>query len=89
MKQRFDVIFLGEAWDFLYALDEKSRDKIIYNIDKAKYVNDPEIFKKLEELICVRDALGDRTLFYANEGNRCVVASEPRAVIEGINRIVK
>jgi phage-related protein len=51
MKQRFDVIFLGEAWDFLYALDEKSRDKIIYNIDKAKYVNDPEIFKKLEELI--------------------------------------
>lgn len=25
--------------------------KILYNIDKAKYVNDPELFKKLDELI--------------------------------------
>jgi phage-related protein len=51
MKQRFDVILLGEVWDLLDSIDEKSKDKILYNIDKAKYVNDPELFKKLDELI--------------------------------------
>ncbi len=51
MKQRFEVILLGEVWDLLDSLDEKSRDKILYNIDKAKYAKDPELFKKLDELI--------------------------------------
>jgi phage-related protein len=35
----------------LDTIDKKSKDKILYNIDKAKYVNDPELFKKLDELI--------------------------------------
>ena len=51
MKQKFDVILLGEVWDLFDTIDEKSKDKILYNIDKAKYVNDPELFKKLDELI--------------------------------------
>jgi len=51
MKQKFDVILLGEVWDLLETIDEKSKDKILYNIDKAKYVNDPELFKKIDELI--------------------------------------
>lgn len=51
MKQKFDVILLGEVWDLLDTIDEKSKDKILYNIDKAKYLNDPELFKKLDELI--------------------------------------
>ena len=45
MKHRFDVIFLSEALIFLKELDEKTRDKIIYNVDKAKYLNDPKLFK--------------------------------------------
>ena len=48
MKQKFDVILLEEVWEFFDTLDEKDKDKIIYNIDKSKYVNDPELFKKLE-----------------------------------------
>jgi asparagine synthase (glutamine-hydrolysing) len=32
------------------------------------------------ELICARDALGDRTLFYSVHGSRVVIASEPWAV---------
>ncbi len=32
------------------------------------------------ELLCARDALGDRTLFYAIYGTRLVIASEPWAV---------
>ena len=49
MKQKFEVILLGEVWDMLDTLDEKVKDKILYNIDKAKYVSDPKLFKKLDE----------------------------------------
>ena len=45
---KFKVIFLTEAREFLLELDEKSRDKIIFNIDKSKIKNDNELFKKLE-----------------------------------------
>jgi hypothetical protein len=38
MKQKFNVILLGEVWDLLDLIDEKSRDKILYNIDKAKAI---------------------------------------------------
>ena len=49
MKQKFEVIILEEVWEFLDTLDEKAREKIFYNIDKSKYVNDPELFKKLDD----------------------------------------
>ena len=45
---RFKVLFLSEAREFLLELDEKSRDKIIFNIDKSKIKNDNELFKKTE-----------------------------------------
>lgn len=51
MKQKFDVILLGEVWDLLDAIDEKSKNKILYNIDKSKYVSDPKLFKKIDDLI--------------------------------------
>lgn len=51
MRQKFNVILLGEVWDLLDSIDEKSKDKILYNIDKAKYIKDPKLFKKLDELI--------------------------------------
>ena len=51
MKSNFNVLLLGEVWDLLESIDEKSKDKILYNIDKARYVNDPELVKKLDDLI--------------------------------------
>lgn len=45
---KFDVIFLSEAREFLFELDEKARDKIVFNTRKAKIKNDKELFKKLE-----------------------------------------
>ena len=51
MNPKFEVDFLEEAVDFLDNLDQKSRDKIIYNIDKSRYVNDPKLFKKLNSNI--------------------------------------
>ena len=49
MNEKFEVIFLPEAREFLLSLDEKSRNKIIFNIDKAKIKNDKELFKKRKD----------------------------------------
>jgi phage-related protein len=51
MTQRFEVIFLTEALSFISSLDDKTRDKIIYNVDKSKVLNDPKLFKKLDDEI--------------------------------------
>jgi len=48
---KFRVEFLDEAKEFLDGLDEKSRSKIIYNIWKARSLNDIELFKKLQDEI--------------------------------------
>ena len=47
MKQKFNVILLEEVWELLAVIEEKAKDKILYNLDKSKYVNYPELFKKL------------------------------------------
>jgi phage-related protein len=51
MKTNFEVIFLEQAIKFLESLDNKSRLKVIYNIDKAKLKTDPKLFKKLDDEI--------------------------------------
>lgn len=51
MNRKFKVDFLGEASDFVESLDEKTRTKIYYNARKTQLVNDPELFKKLNEVI--------------------------------------
>jgi len=47
MKRLFQVEFLDDAVDFLSELEHKAAQKIIYNIDKASYTQDPTLFKKL------------------------------------------
>lgn len=47
MNQKFEVELLEEVYDFLNGLNEKAREKIIYNMRKAQVVNDNELFKKL------------------------------------------
>lgn len=61
--KKFEVIFLTEAREFLLGLDEKSRDKIIFNIDKAKIKTDNELFKKLKGEIWEFRTLFNRTHF--------------------------
>ncbi len=48
MKERFKVKFLKEVFDFLKLLDSKAQDKVLFNIDKAKVVNDSDLFKKID-----------------------------------------
>ena len=50
-EYKFRVQFLEEAREFLDELDEKARDKIVYNIWKARSTNDKELFKKLQDEI--------------------------------------
>lgn len=47
MSARFDVLFLEGARAFLLQLKPKAKEKIIYNIDKARILNDATLFKKL------------------------------------------
>jgi uncharacterized protein (TIGR01639 family) len=50
-EYKFRVQFLEEAKAFLDGLDEKARNKIVYNIWKARSTNDKELFKKLQDEI--------------------------------------
>ncbi|MBK9191763.1 MAG: type II toxin-antitoxin system RelE/ParE family toxin [Crocinitomicaceae bacterium] len=51
MKPNFEIELLQEAIDFLDKLDNKTREKIYYNAKKSQFVNDRELFKKLNEFI--------------------------------------
>lgn len=45
---RYSIIFLEFAKEFLDKLDNKTREKVFFNIWKSREVNDPELFKKLK-----------------------------------------
>jgi mRNA-degrading endonuclease RelE of RelBE toxin-antitoxin system len=45
MNNRFEVLFLEEAFEFLKKLDIKHYEKILYNIRKAQVEQDADLFK--------------------------------------------
>jgi phage-related protein len=47
MTVKFQVELLEEAAEFIDSLEENAREKVIYNIQKARISNDKELFKKL------------------------------------------
>jgi phage-related protein len=61
--KKFDVIFLAEVREFLLLLDEKSREKVIFNIDKAKIKTDKDLFKKLKNEIWEFRTLFNKTQY--------------------------
>lgn len=48
-KPKFDVLYSEEVLTFLKSLDSKASSKIIFNIDKCRYVLDSNLFKKLKD----------------------------------------
>jgi phage-related protein len=48
MNYKFKVEFLEPVLEFLESLDQKSKEKVLYNIWKARSINDHELFKKLQ-----------------------------------------
>jgi phage-related protein len=63
VKVNFKVKFLEEASEFLDNIDEKAREKIIYNIRKAQVINDKSLFKKLSGEIWEFRTLFNRTYY--------------------------
>jgi phage-related protein len=51
MRQNFEIELLPGAVEFLNSLDEKTREKIFYNLKKSQYIKDNELFKKLNDFI--------------------------------------
>ena len=49
MKYFDQVVFCRDAEEFLETLEEKTRNKVFYNIRKAQYVRDESLFKKLND----------------------------------------
>lgn len=48
-RPRFSIIYSEEVISFLEGLEVKAREKIMYNINKSKYVVDKSLFKKLDD----------------------------------------
>ncbi len=48
-KPKFDVLYSEEVLNFLKSLDSKASAKILFNIDKCRYVLDSNLFKKLRD----------------------------------------
>ncbi len=47
MLKKFEVEFLEQARDFILSIETTAKAKLLYNIDKAQFLNDPKVFKKL------------------------------------------
>jgi phage-related protein len=63
MNPKFKVELLEEANEFLNGLNEKARDKIIYNIRKSQVINDNSLFKKLNENVWEFRTLHNKTKY--------------------------
>jgi len=50
-KKKFIIRLLKDAADFIEQQEANAQRKILYNMAKAQYVNDPVLFKKLNEQI--------------------------------------
>ncbi len=49
MENRFDVELLQGVIDFFESIEEKARDKIIFNIHVVRKTNNKKLFKKLTD----------------------------------------
>ncbi len=94
MEYRFKVKFLEECNNFLDSLDEKARDKIFYNIWKARQVNDIDLFKKLQDEIWEFRTLYSKTYyrlfaFWDKENNEETVVISTHGLIKKTDKTPK
>ena len=94
MVTRFEVVFLIDALEFVHNMDGKARNKIFYNIDKARLLNDPKLFEKLEEDIWYfrtrYSGLQYRIFaFWDKTDNRNTLVIATHGVIKKSNKVTK
>jgi len=81
----FEVQYLQEAVDFLKSLDKKTQEKILYNIEKAKYGLDAALLSKLDN-----DIWEFRTLFRGKHYRLlCFWDTEENTLIIATNGFIK
>ncbi len=93
-KAKFKVKFLEEASEFLDSLDEKERDKIIYNITKSQFSSNKELFKKLTTEIWEFRTLFNKThyrlfAFWDRSGGTDVVVISTHGLIKKTDKTPK
>lgn len=105
MNPKFTVKLLEEVNQFLNEINEKAREKIIYNLRKSQMVNDPELFKKLNDKVWEFRTVHNKTnyrlfafwdksdkketLVIATHGIEKKTAKTPKNEIEKTERIMK
>lgn len=92
--QGFEIIFLTEARAFLQTIDEKSQEKIIFNIDKSKIKKDNNLFKKLEDEIWEFRTLYNKTYyrlfaFWDKEGEEQTLVVATHGIIKKTEKTPK
>jgi phage-related protein len=91
MAGKFQVQFLEDAAEFLDNLDEKAREKIYYNIQKARFSSDKELFKKLKGEIWEFRTLFNKThyrlfAFWDKTGKAETVILSTHGIIKKIDK---
>ncbi|GHT36960.1 toxin RelE [Bacteroidia bacterium] len=96
MDYKFRIEFLDEANDFLDKLDDKVKEKIIYNIWKSRIlnINDKELFKKLQDEIWEFRTLYNKTCyrlfaFWDKSDKVDTVVISTHGIIKKTNRVSK
>jgi len=94
VKEKFDVEFLEQETDYLWSLDVKTRNKIIYNIDKSRYVNDPKLFKKLDDEIWeFRTKFGGKQhrllAFWVKKKNKLLLVIATHGFVKKVSKVPK
>ena len=74
MNQKFEVELLEDAFNFLEKIGIKPRKKVLQNMNRAKFLTDPKLFKKLEgeiwEFRTLYAGLQYRLLAFWDKSNR-------------------
>jgi phage-related protein len=94
VTEKFKVQLLEEAAEFLDSLDERAREKIIYNIRKAQVTSDKALFKKLTDEIWEFRTLFNKThyrlyAFWDKTGKTDTVVISTHGLIKKTDRTIK
>jgi phage-related protein len=105
MNPKFKVELLEEVNEFLNGLNEKAREKIIFNMLKAQVVSNNELFKKLNNNVWEFPTLHNKTKYrlfafwdktdktetvvISTHGIEKKTAKTPKEEIEKTERIMK
>jgi phage-related protein len=79
MKAKFEVVILEPAKIFLGNLPEKEREKVIHNIDKARFVTDARFFNKQIRFFA----------FWDTKNNKKTLVISTHGMIKKSNKIPK